>query len=107
MVPWNDAGWHEHRVVLHEEINRLPRKDRTAIILCDLEGRSPGDVARELRCPVGRVEQRLATGRACLQARLLARGFTIPGGRGVTELSREAVSMVPERLVESTIEAVI
>jgi Sigma-70, region 4 len=107
VAPWNDAGWYEHRVVFHEEIDRLPQKDRAAIILCDLEGRSPGDVARELRCSVGRLEQRLVTARARLQARMAARGCTIPGGRGVTELSRDAESMVPERLVESTVEAVI
>jgi RNA polymerase sigma factor (sigma-70 family) len=61
--------------VLDEELSRLPEKYRLAILLCDLEGRTRHDVARQLGCPEGTMASRLARGRSLLAVRLARRGF--------------------------------
>jgi RNA polymerase sigma factor (sigma-70 family) len=48
--------------VIHEEIDRLPRCYRVAVVLCDLEGRTHEQAARHLGCAVGTVKSRLARG---------------------------------------------
>jgi hypothetical protein len=101
--PTNDAvGW-EHRAVLHEEINRLPRTFRTAIVLCDLEGLSPGLAARQLGWPLRRLERRLAWAREHLRARMARRGIPLSGSRGIGGFLRDEESVVSRRLVEFTI----
>ena len=49
--------------VLHEEVDRLPEKYRTAIILCDLEGLTREQAAGRLGWPPGTVAGRLARAR--------------------------------------------
>src|SRR4051794_21714745 len=43
----------ELRPVLDEELNRLPEKFRVAVVLCDLEGRTRREAARQLGIPEG------------------------------------------------------
>lgn len=69
--------------ILHEEINRLPDRFRSVVVLCDLEGRSYEQVAQYLGWPVGTVKSRLSRGRECLRDRLI--------GRGLGQESRPAV----------------
>ena len=64
--------------VIHEEINRLPERYRSTVVLCDLEGRTCEEAARHLGCPVGTVGSRLARGRQRLRDRLSRRGLA-PG----------------------------
>ncbi len=59
---------------MDEELNGLPAKDRAAIVLCDVEGRTHEEAARELGCPRGSVAKRLQQARERLRARLLRRG---------------------------------
>src|SRR5262249_5003385 len=47
-----DLAWTELRPVLHEEVNRLPEKYRSAVVLCYLEGRTNEEAAALLRWPV-------------------------------------------------------
>ncbi len=61
--------------VLHEEVNRLPWGCRAAVVLCYFDGLSPEQAARQLGCPVGTVQSRLARGRERLRKRLTRRGL--------------------------------
>ena len=45
--------WRDLAPLLDEELVRLPDKFRTALVLCDLEGRPRKDVARQLKIPEG------------------------------------------------------
>jgi RNA polymerase sigma factor (sigma-70 family) len=63
--------------ILDEELTRLPDIYRAAIVLCELEGKTIKQTARELGCPQGTVATRLSRGRALLAKRLTARGLAV------------------------------
>jgi RNA polymerase sigma factor (sigma-70 family) len=46
--------WHGLQPLLDEELARLPEKYRVPILLCDLEGQTRKEVARQLKLPEGR-----------------------------------------------------
>jgi RNA polymerase sigma factor (sigma-70 family) len=73
-------SWSDLRSVLDEELSRLPERYRVAIVLCDLEGRSRKDAARQLGCPEGTLAGRVTRGRALLARRLARRGLAVPAG---------------------------
>ncbi|MBN9522272.1 sigma-70 family RNA polymerase sigma factor [bacterium] len=58
-----------------EEVEQLPDFLRAAVVLCELEGRSRAEAARELGIAEGTLSSRLAAARKRLAARLAARGF--------------------------------
>ena len=70
----------ELAAVVHEEIDRLPERYRSTVVLCDLEGRTCEEAARHLGCPVGTVGSRLARGRQRLRDRLRRRGLAPDAG---------------------------
>jgi RNA polymerase sigma factor (sigma-70 family) len=96
--------WNDVEPILDEELARLPEKYRVLIILCQLEGRTLKDVARQLAIPQGTVASRLATARAMLGKRLSRRGVVVSGVLLGAVVSSPAVSAcVPVALVSSTI----
>jgi len=60
---------------LHEEIDRLPERYRIPIVLCDLEGRTCEEVARQMGRPVGTVKSWRSRGRERLRRTLVRAGL--------------------------------
>jgi RNA polymerase sigma factor (sigma-70 family) len=76
--PAAQASGQELRQVLDEQLGRLPERFRAVFVLRCLAGLSGPEAARELGCPVGTVESRLARARDRLRTALVQRGFTVP-----------------------------
>src|SRR5438132_9426333 len=98
-----DADWQS---VLDEELGRLPDHYRGVLVLCDLEGMTRKEAARQLAIPAGSVASRLARARVLLAKRLTQRGVVFSGGPVAAGLSAGSASAsAPPALVASTIKA--
>jgi RNA polymerase sigma factor (sigma-70 family) len=92
--------------VLDEELSRLPDHYRGVVVLCDLEGMTRKEAARQLGIPEGSVASRLARARVLLAKRLTQRGVALSGGMLAAMLSRKVASAsAPPALVSSTIKS--
>ena len=96
----------ELRAVLDAELNRLPNRYRAAVVLCDVEGQTRKQAARQLCCPEGTVAANVARGRAMLAKQLARRGVLISAGALAAMLSQNAFA-VPPSIVSSTIATVV
>src|SRR5262245_21328347 len=79
--------WPDLQPLLDQELSRLPDKYRVAIILCDLEGKTRREAARQLGVPDGTLAARLARGRVQLAKRLARHGLVLSGGAQAAVLS--------------------
>ena len=70
--------WASH---LHEEIARLPEAFRRAVVLCDLEGMTHVEAARELGCGEATLRRRLAGAHERLKRRLDRSGLAARSAR--------------------------
>jgi RNA polymerase sigma factor (sigma-70 family) len=80
--------------ILDEELSRLPKKYRTPLLLCCMEGKTRDEAARFLDLPLSTVSGRLESGREILRYRLVRRGVALSMAlAGVTILSATAAAM--------------
>ncbi len=92
--------WNDLQPLLDQELSRLPDKYRVVIVLCDLEGKTRKEAARQLGCPEGTVAGQLVRARAMLAKRLTQRGVALSGGVLAAVLARQAAG-VPTTVVSS------
>jgi len=98
--------WRQVQALLDVELSRLPDKYRVPIVLCDLEGKTIREAARNLSWPQGTVATRLAQGRKMLAKRLSKHGLALSGGVLATLLSEgAALAGIPTTVLASTIKA--
>jgi RNA polymerase sigma factor (sigma-70 family) len=93
----------EMQRVLHEELQLLPDRYRSAIVLCDLQGMTRAQAADCLDSTESAVKAALARGRRQLRMRLLRRGFALSVALTVARDLFASVS-VPITLIDLTVE---
>jgi RNA polymerase sigma factor (sigma-70 family) len=93
---WNDLG-----PFLDRELHGLPDRYRAALILCDLQGRTRTEAARQLGVPEGTLSARLTRGRRLLAGRLTRRGLTLSAGALTAMLTGDLAA--PAAVLSATI----
>jgi RNA polymerase sigma factor (sigma-70 family) len=90
---------------LDRELERLPEKYRSVIVLCELQGKTRREAARLLRCPEGTVASRRARGLALLAKRLARHGSAVTSGALAVALSERATASLPTSMVSAAVKA--
>jgi RNA polymerase sigma factor (sigma-70 family) len=94
------------RPVLDRELNALPEKYKAPVVLCDLEGKTRREAARQLGLSEGTLSSQLTRARRLLAKRLSRQGLALSGGALATVLAEEAASAaVPVPWAISTVRA--
>jgi RNA polymerase sigma factor (sigma-70 family) len=104
----DDLSWREVRQAVHEEVARLPARQRAALVLCYLEGKTQDEAAAQLGLAKGTLKGHLERGRALLRVRLVRRGLASGAVvvLGAWPAATKAACLSPPLLV-ATIKAVM
>ncbi len=95
---------HDIASVIHEELDRLPDRDRLPVVLCDLEGLTYEQAAGQLRWTEPTLRHRLVKARSRLRERLTRRGVTASAlGAVLAAQAAGAKAAVPAALIRSAV----
>ncbi len=87
-----------------EELDRMPQRYRTVLLLSCVEGLTIQQAARQLGRPLGTIKSRLARGRELLRARLARRGLApSPAFLALESVGHAAPAALPAALARSTV----
>ncbi|NLW50862.1 MAG: sigma-70 family RNA polymerase sigma factor [Candidatus Brocadiaceae bacterium] len=92
------SSWEDIREEVDVQIARLPERLRVPVVLCYLEGRTQGDVARQLGISQPAVSGRLKRAIALLRRQFARRGTELPAGVLVPWLTANATEAAPRSL---------
>jgi RNA polymerase sigma factor (sigma-70 family) len=94
----------ELRAIIDEEIDRLPARQRDAVLLCYMQGKTYDEAADVLHCHRRTLSAHLNAARERLRQRLSQRGFQLASGSFTTLLARTlTLPAMPEKLLTRTI----
>ena len=91
--------------ILKEELESLPEKYRTAVTMCELEGKSRREAAQRLGIREGTLSSRLAAARKALGKKLSKRGIYLSVGAAAVHSPAQAGTAVPAALLTATLKA--
>jgi len=94
---------HDLRLVIDEELARLPESFRAPIVLCHMHGLTHEEAADRLHCPIGTIRSRLARGRALLKNRLERSGLGLVAGPCGWPALNEPLSSISRHLIDHTV----
>jgi RNA polymerase sigma-70 factor (ECF subfamily) len=98
--------WHDLQPLLDRELEGLPDHYRLPIVLCDLEGKTWKQAARQLGWPEGTLGTRLSRGRSLLARRLKRRGLGLSVALLTEALAQHSASAcLPSSLLLITVKA--
>ncbi len=101
--PTARLAWQEVRQALDEELQRLPERLRSPLLLCYLSGLTRDEAARQLGWSLGTLKRRLEEGRNVLRSRLARRGIA-PVALALAVLTPEAAqAAVGTALLDATL----
>ena len=107
IAPTSAEIWSDLQPILDAELAKLPDKLRLPIVLCDLEGRSQREVAKQLGIAPATLAGRIGKARQLLAERLTDRGITLSAGGLALVLANQANATVPVVLADAVIEVAI
>src|SRR5260221_9722083 len=90
VAPEAQLIWQEVRQALDEELQHLPERLRSPLLLCYLSGLTRDEAARQLGWSLGTLKRRLEEGRTALRIRLDRRGIAAVG-LALTVLASQAL----------------
>jgi RNA polymerase sigma factor (sigma-70 family) len=101
--PCSDDNAQQVQALVDGELSALPDKYRMPIVLCELQGKTIKEAARQLGWPEGTVASRLYHGRKLLAQRLTKRGWPLSGAALGAVLSGSGPAAgVPASLLSAT-----
>jgi RNA polymerase sigma factor (sigma-70 family) len=103
-----DVSWREMQTILDDEIQRLPERLSTPLVLCYLEGKTHDEAAQQLGWKLTTFRGRLERARELLRKGLTRRGVTLSAALLATALAETTgAADLPATLLAATLKAAI
>jgi RNA polymerase sigma factor (sigma-70 family) len=102
--PPAEVSWREVQAILDDELEQLPERYRTPVILCYLECLTRDEAAQQLGLSPGSLHGRLERARDLLRQRLTRRGLTLAAAMSAAALGERVAqaALAPTFVVSST-----
>src|SRR5262245_55972 len=106
--PLDELTARELLAVLDAELQQLPERYRSPLVLCYLEGQTCDQAAGQLGWSLRTLKRRLSGGKKLLRARLARRGVAVSAAMLAAALGRDATAAtMPTALVRSAVSAAL